>query len=1148
MERLVEEYLRRLTEIRGTGAATDETSYYSALENLLNEIGKALKPRVVCNGQLRNEGAGHPDFGLYAHTQCNSKGVPKAGQATSPERGVIEVKPVKDSAWQTAKSDQVSKYWNHYRLVLVANYRDFILLGEDDEGNPVKLESYNLAKTDTEFWKLAASPRATAKAQGVQFGEFLRRVLIQTAPIRSPQELAWLLASYGRDALARVEAARLPALDTLRSALEDALGIKFEGEKGEHLFRSTLVQTLFYGVFSAWVLSTRKLPLGSASKFDWKTAAYSLHVPMVRNLYDQIATPTRLGPLGLTNVLDLTGSALNRVDRVAFFTAFDAGKVVQYFYEPFLEAFDPQLRKELGVWYTPPEVVHYMVSRVDTVLRTELGIADGLADECVYVLDPACGTGSYLVAVIERIAATLKAGGAGALLGQDVKKAAMERVFGFEIMPAPYVIAHWQIGLLLDTLGASLSTAPAASGAKSERAAVYLTNALTGWTPPTGPKAKLLFPELEEERDAAEHVKRDVKILVILGNPPYNAFAGTSPTEEAELVEPYKVGLSKKWGIRKYNLDDFYVRFLRVAERRIAEQSDRGIICYVSNYSYLSDPSFVVVRERLLAEFDAFWIDCMNGDSRETGKVTPDGKPDPSVFSTEFNREGIRLGTAIGLLVRKEKRAASPTVRYRDFWGATKRQDLIDSLSAPHFEAAYKLAAPTATNRYSFRPEKVSAAYASWPRVVDLCSAEPISGLQEMRRGALMSIDRVHLEERMQRYFDPGISWTTLKTLDGGPTHDGGRFDAAKTRAKLLKAEKYAADNIRRYALLPFDVRWSYYSPTRPLWNEPRPALVEHSVDKNQFFIARMAAERPSENAPVTMTVALPDYHLLRPNAVAIPLRVQTSGSTAGVLLATLPNGTKANLSANVRAYLSDLGLPDPDKDKDMGSAVWMHALAICFSPTYLTENFDGVQRNWPRIPLPKHRDTLLGSVALGKRIAALLDTETPVAGITAAPFDSLHQVFGAIARVGGGSLKAAELELTAGWGAAGAKGIVMPGQGHVVEREAYEPAEHTAMSDALKKSGANAADVLARLGPPLDVYLNDVAFWKSVPTSVWEYRIGGYQVVKKWLSYREGAILGRPLTSAEVKEVSGMIRRIAALIVMQPSLDANYKAVVAKS
>ncbi len=139
---------------------------------------------------------------------------------------------------------------------------------------------------------------------------------------------------------------------------------------------------------------------------------------------------------------------------------------------------------------------------------------------------------------------------------------------------------------------------------------------------------------------------------MILGNPPYNAFAGVSPEEEQGLVEPYKEGLNKPpaaggWGIKKFNLDDLYVRFFRLAERRIAEMTGKGVVSFISNFSYLSDPSFVVMRQRFLAEFDRLWFDCMNGDSRETGKLTPDGKPDPSVFSTEYNREGIRVGTAI---------------------------------------------------------------------------------------------------------------------------------------------------------------------------------------------------------------------------------------------------------------------------------------------------------------------------------------------------------------------------------------------------------------------------------------------------------------------------------------------------------------------
>ena len=119
------------------------------------------------------------------------------------------------------------------------------------------------------------------------------------------------------------------------------------------------------------------------------------------------------------------------------------------------------------------------------------------------------------------------------------------------------MVAHLQLGLLLQNLGAPLSED------KAERAGVFLTNALTGWEPPQGPKQHLMFPEMEAERDAAEEVKRDKPILVILGNPPYNAFAGVSAAAEKILVEPYKEGLISRWGIKKFNLDDLYVRFFR---------------------------------------------------------------------------------------------------------------------------------------------------------------------------------------------------------------------------------------------------------------------------------------------------------------------------------------------------------------------------------------------------------------------------------------------------------------------------------------------------------------------------------------------------------------------------------------------------------
>ena len=244
------------------------------------------------------------------------------------------------------------------------------------------------------------------------------------------------------------------------------------------------------------------------ARFSWREAVWHLRAPVLRALFQQLSEPGRLQPLGLVEVLDWTAAALDRVDREAFFSRFNEGEAVPYFYEPFLEAFDPALRKQLGVWYTPVEVVRYMVARVDRALKDDLDIPDGLAAENVYVLDPCCGTGAYLAEVLRRIAANLGGRGLGALAGARVRQAATERVFGFEIMPAPFVVAHLQVGLTMQDLDAPLDD----DGA--ERAGIYLTNALTGWEPRT--TRPLPFPELEEERDRAERVKQETPILVRL--------------------------------------------------------------------------------------------------------------------------------------------------------------------------------------------------------------------------------------------------------------------------------------------------------------------------------------------------------------------------------------------------------------------------------------------------------------------------------------------------------------------------------------------------------------------------------------------------------------------------------------------------------
>ena len=435
--------------------------------------------------------------------------------------------------------------------------------------------------------------------------------------------------------------------------------------------------------------------------------------------------------------------AQDGVDRSSFFTRFREGEAVPYFYEPFLESFDPGLRKQLGVWYTPAEVVRYMVARVDKALKDDLDIADGLAAENVYVLDPCCGTGAYLSEVLRHVATNLEGRGLGALTGARVKQAATERVFGFEILPAPFVVAHLQVGLTMQDLGAPLAD----DGA--ERPGVFLTNALTGWEPRT--TKPLPFPELEEERDRAERVKQEAPVLVILGNPPYNGFAGMAVEEERELSEAYRT--TKR--VRRpegQGLNDLYVRFFRMAERRIAEKTGRGVVCFISNYSWLDGLSFTGMRERYLGAFDTIRIDCLNGDKYKTGKVAPDGSPDPSIFSTKGDPVGIQVGTAIATLVRRSDHAPAEEVGFRHLWGQAKPEALLES-SDVESNVLYEGIEPLLPLGLPFVQTAVSEHWFDWPALPDLF---PVSfpGVKTSRDGFLVDVDLDRLKVRIADYFN----------------------------------------------------------------------------------------------------------------------------------------------------------------------------------------------------------------------------------------------------------------------------------------------------------------------------------------------------------------------------------------------------------
>jgi hypothetical protein len=411
----------------------------------------------------------------------------------------------------------------------------------------------------------------------------------------------------------------------------------------------------------------------------------------------------------------------------------------------------------------------------------------------------------------------------------------------------------------------------------------------------------------------------------------------------------------------------------------------------------------------------------------------------------------------------------------------------------------------------------------------------------------------------MKDYFNAGLSWEDYKARQTALAAEQAGFDPAAARKKALASEAFDPQRVVLYALRPFETRWSYYTQVSPIWNRARPSLWAQCWAGNEFLVTRPAGVASPEGVPFFHTHLLGDNDFLRGHAYYFALRLRNSKRLSRAAHETLfahleeepeEDASVANLSKSARDYMKAIKLRHSDAYAQTSGLVWMHALAIGYSPRYLSENADGIRRDWPRIPLPDRRKALQASAALGRKVAALLDTEGDLLGVTAGAVEGLFRSVGVLTKVGGGELDpdAGDLAVTAGWGHSGKEGVTMPAKGRIVERP-FDKDELEALSAAAKARGLSVKQALALLGPDTrDVYLSGGAYWKNVPAGVWEFYIGGYQVIKKWLSYREEELLGRALRAEEAREVTHMARRLAAIVLLQPALDENYRRVKASA
>jgi hypothetical protein len=468
-------------------------------------------------------------------------------------------------------------------------------------------------------------------------------------------------------------------------------------------------------------------------------------------------------------------------------------------------------------------------------------------------------------------------------------------------------------------------------------------------------------------------------------------------------------------------------------------------------------------------------------------------------------------------------------------WGKEKRAELLkEAEEGP--TAEYQKLAPDLGLGLSFRPGEVAAGYFSWPTLSELF---PVSfpGVKTSRDDLVVDIDKERLLSRMKQYFDPQVEDSEIQVLSPSATASVGGFDAKKTRRYLIK-RGFKPENLVEYCYRPFDNRWLYWEPETSLLDRKREDYFPQIFEGNIWIEARQRQPMEqfdrgyvvtalSDNLGNGLSNFFPLY--LKPKALPKTLFQHLNASSA-----TIPNVSKA-----LSTYLNSV-----DAKPTEG---FLHCIAVLHSESYRRQNAGALRLDWPRIPLPASRRNLLGSTELGLEVAGLLQVGVEVNGVTTGKLRPELATLATISREGGGSLdpEAGDLSVTAGWAHRGLGGAVMPSKGRTVQRD-YTPNERTAITKGAIEHGLSDEQAFKLLGErTLDVYLNGLAYWKNIPSRVWEYTIGGYQVIKKWLSYREHVILGRSLTTDEVHAVTAIARRIAAILFLEPKLDANYNAII---
>jgi predicted helicase len=1048
MKEILEKYLKTLKSKFQTGKTT-EVSFYSVLEELFKELLQfsRIKGNVICNPQKTE--IGFPDF--IVNGEHGSK------------IGYIEAKDLFADLNEISKTEQLKRYIESLPNLILTNYLEFCLYRDHKKIKTVKIIE------ESEFENKARFTIGDLTEIQAFFDSFFS---FSIKNIYKAKELATELAKRTR---------------LLKINTKEILDVESEEEKGllygtfkafkEHLisdlkideFSDMYAQTITYGLFLA--------KLNSEGEFD-RTLAHRYIPESISLLYDMFRNLAEedLPKALMWNVEDIT-NVLNNADisniRKEIYYHTQTQDPIIHFYETFLAQYDAKLRKQRGVYYTPEPVVSFIVRSINTLLKEKFDKPLGLADSDVKILDPACGTATFLASVIETVHQEIILAGRKGLLRDIIKNHVLEDVYGFELMMAPYAVAHLKLSLLLRELGYEM--------AEEERFKIYLTNTLES------KKAHIIYlpfyESLTKESAEAQKVKEETPILVVLANPPYSVSSFNKSEFIETLMEDYKKDVKGERNIQP--LSDDYIKFIRFAQWKI-EQGGRGIFAYISNNSYLSGLIHRGMRKSLLDCFDEIYILNLHGNSR-IGETCPDGSKDENVFD-------IQQGVAIGIFVKTSPQPSpnegegatrpSPSqgegkdeikrnLFYADLWGLRENKN-NDLLQNDIRTIKWEKLIPKSP-QYFFVPKDFALQYKyeRFQKITDIFK-EWSFGVTTSRDNFVVGFTKEEVVRRIRIFTGDSPNEVIKKELS---LEDTGTWKLSEVREKV-KGQRIE-EKISPYAHRPFDNRWICYESS--LIERDRRDIMRHVLTRKNLGLNLTRRLRDPIWRHVYVTLFVTDKSLVssRDNSYFFPLYLYSDKSDSKLLEGKPPERTP-NLNPDfVRDLTLALSLKEVGRDAPTISPeqIFFYCYGIMHSETYRKDYEEFLKIDFPRIPFTKDYNLFLEISKIGEEIGRLHLLESPLLGNPVADY---------------------------------------PIEGeHLVKKPVYE-----------KKTGR--------------LYINDEQYFGNVPQEVWEFVIGGYQVLDKYLKYRKN----RKLSREEIEHLLKVITAIKFTIDKMKIADELFKKI----